>query len=160
MPDLGALVMDVSRPPGGRRFWLTDDMLPKGRRGQVKPSFKITEVTKVFFARSADWLRWIEQDDQSGQVFSIAGEPLEIKRTETGNRSYTLVDVERLAHALLEHRKITVDQFIAAINIILWMGYSYGILTTQDILPVRVETTHPRCRQLSLADISGGEAEG
>jgi hypothetical protein len=132
-PDLMAL--DVT-PPDGRRFWLSDSMLPEGRRGQIKPTFTITQVAKVFFARSADWLRWLgTKQNAEGGVFELDGQALEIKRTESGNRVYTLVDVERLAHALLEHGKIDGVQFTTAINILRLMAYQYKILTDQDMTP-------------------------
>lgn len=128
-----ALTMDIN-PPGGRMFWLEDEMLPSGRQGQVKPVFRISEVAKVFFARSADWLRWLgTQHDADGGIFELDGRELTIKRTETGNRTYTLVDVERLAHALLQHGRIDGQQFVACINLIRWMAYSYKILKEEDM---------------------------
>lgn len=135
-PDPARLVMDAN-PPDGRRFWLTDEMLPRDRQGDVKPTFSIAGVAKVFFARSPDWLRWLNtqhKKEGSEEIFTLDGHPLEIKRTESGNRTWTLVDVERLAHALLQHGKIKVDAFVTTINIIRWMAFSYGMLSEADML--------------------------
>ncbi len=122
-------------PPGGREYWLTDDMMPTTRLNEVKPSFKIAEVAMVFFARSADWLRWLgAQQEKEGGVLELKGKPLEVQRTTAGSRTYTLVDVERLAHALLENHKIDGTQFLTTINIIRWMAYNYRILSERDMM--------------------------
>lgn len=133
-----AITMDANPP--GRVFWLEDHMLPVDRRGQVKPTFKVAEVARVFFARSADWLRWLgTRHDRDGGVLELDGKPLIINRTESGSRVYTLVDVERLAHALLQHGQIDAQQFVAAINIIRWIAFNYRILLeTQVVSPTRV----------------------
>lgn len=132
-PGLGVLGTHLD-PPGGRRFWLYDSMLPEGRKGQVKPTFTITQVAKIFFARSADWLRWLgAQHEKEGGIFELDGEELVIKRTESGNRVYTLVDVERLAHALLQHHKISGIQFSTTIGLVRLMAFQYGILTDADV---------------------------
>lgn len=129
-------------PPRGRKYWLTEDMMPTTRLGQVKPSFKIAEVAKMFFARSADWLRWLgAQQDKEGGVLELEGAPLEIRRTTSGSREYSLADVERLANALLEHGKIDGVQFITAINIMLHVALNYRILDERDMVAVRPART-------------------
>lgn len=136
MPGSAGLTMNAN-PPDGRRFWLTDDMLPRDRQGNVKPTFSIAAVTKVFFARSPDWLRWLNTKHKKKggeEILVLDGRPLDIKRTDSGNRTWTLVDVERLAHALLQHGKIQPDAFIKTINTIRWMAYNYGILPERDMI--------------------------
>lgn len=151
MPDIGTQTTDVN-PPGGKRFWLEDSMLPSGRLGQIKPLFKIGEVAKIFFARSPDWLRGLgTQQEREGGVFELDGAPLEFKRTGSGARIYTLVDVERLAHALLEHGKIDVQQFVSAINIMRWMAYCYRILRSQDMVQAR--PLEPVAEQLAIPHV-------
>lgn len=123
-------------PPDGRRYWLYEEMLPQDRNHRVKPTFKITEVAKVFFFRSADWLRWLDRLDKEEPVFELDGNPLTIQRTEKGgSRIYTLVDVERLAHALLQHAKIDGSQFELAIGILLRMAIGYRMLDEEDLTP-------------------------
>lgn len=144
----GAVMLDVSglTPPDGRRFWITQEMLPITRQGQVKPVFAITQLAKVFFARSADWVRWLSSlTDEDGleEVFTLDGEPLVIQRTDAGNRFYTLVDVERVTHALLEHGRIDVQQFIGAINILKWMAFQYRILDERDMAVPRMLSPQP-----------------
>lgn len=130
MADPGVLTMNVE-PPNGRKYWLEKNMLPAGRLGQIKPTFKIGEVAKTFFARSPDWLRWLGHQQEEGTQGSV----LEVSRTKAGSRIYDLVDVERIAHTLLEHKRISVRQFVGAISIIRWMAYSYGILNEKDMVP-------------------------
>lgn len=130
MADPGVLTMNVE-PPDGRKYWLEQDMLPQDRLKRVKPTFKIGEVAKIFFARSPDWLRWLGHQQEEGTPGSV----LEVNRTKSGSRIYTLVDVERIAHTLLEHKRIDIRQFTGAISIIRWMAYTYGILNEEDMLP-------------------------
>lgn len=152
MPELGSLTTEVN-PPEGKRFWLEESMLPSGRLGQIKPTFKIGEVAKTFFARSPDWLRGLgTQQEREGGVFELDGEPLEFKRTDSGARIYTLVDVERLAHALLEHRKIDVQQFVSAINIMRWMAYAYRVLKPEDMKPTP-PPPEPEAEQLPIPQV-------
>lgn len=137
LPEPGRFVVDVS-PPDGRQFWLYDDMMPTNRKGEVKPVFSIAQIAKIFFARSADWVRWLSNQGHKNDgevVFVLDGKALETKRTESGSRFYTLADVERVAHALVEHHRIDGEQFVAAIQIMLWMAYSYSILGMDDIVP-------------------------
>lgn len=135
MLDPSALTMDVS-PPDGRSFWLYESMLPSDRRGQIKPTFRISEVAQFFFARSPDWMRWLGNlHDREAPIFELDGQPLEIKRTESGNRVYNLVDVERLAHALIQHGKIDGQQFMITINLVRWVAVGYRILTVEDLVP-------------------------
>lgn len=135
----GTFVVDVA-PPDGRRFWLTDEMLPRGRNGKLKTAYRISEMTKFFFGRSPDWMRWL--DGRPEGVFKIDGAELIIKRTEAGSRYFTLADVERLAHALLEHGRIDGQQFISTISLVKWVAFSYGILTAADMTP-RIASVDP-----------------
>ena len=129
IPGLGVFGVYLD-PPGGRRFWLYDSMLPTNRLGEPKPKFSIATVAEVFFGRSPDWLRWAGK--KNNDVFMVDDQPLEIKRTEAGNREYTLVDIERLANALLQMGKIDGTKFAVAIGIVRLMAYQYGVFTDMD----------------------------
>jgi hypothetical protein len=133
MPELEAVVMDIS-PPDGRPFWLTEDMLPLGRDDKPRPTFKVAEVASTFFARSPDWLRWVSGKND----FRINGELLEIQRTDSGSRRYTLVDIERLAHALFQAEKIDTRQFVGVINIVRWIAYVHGIFNETEMAPAAI----------------------
>lgn len=107
--------------PEGRRFWLDDDMFDKAdRNGNPIPSFKVKEVSTMFFGKSPDWLRWrmrpndkrtkdkvtgevtVTKGDHPDGFFILDGEPLVFKRTGPGARYFTLADIERMAHALAQ----------------------------------------------------------
>lgn len=155
-PDIALEVVSINvTPPDGRRYWLEREMLPQGRLGQIKPTFKIGEVARIFFARSPDWLRWLDgkKHEPSGGVFELEGKPLEVERTDAGARIYTLVDVERIAHALLEHRRIDPAQFVGAINIVRWMAYNYKILRAEEMVYARPNNHRPDFRQLPIEGI-------
>jgi hypothetical protein len=127
--DLIPLITDI-RPPYGREYWLTDDMMPKNKNGELKPALSVSVVGQVFFGHSGDWLRRMHK---LGDVF-IDGKLFEPKRTKVGDRYYTLADVERLAEALLQSGKIDGMQFIAAIHLVRWVAFQYGILTGADMV--------------------------
>lgn len=131
---VGSYIVEVTPP--GRRFWIDDISMPRNRKDQIKPTFRISEVARFFFARSADWMRWLDSLASPSEpygVFTLDGEPLKIKRTASGSRVYTLADIERLAHALLEHDKIDGRQFSATIALVKWQAYNYGVLTDADM---------------------------
>ena len=102
------------------RFYLHDEMFPKGNTGRLEPNFSVQEVAKTFFGRKADWLRWRYKSDQNPRkpdlpakhphgFFVLDGEPLEPKTTEAGARYYTLADIERMGHALAQNGAIDGD---------------------------------------------------
>jgi hypothetical protein len=118
VPKSGIVVRDadlgvVATPAG--KYWFYDEMFPVDKNGRQVPSFSVQEVSKFFFGRNPDWLRWRYRSDErtlkSGEVrgehahgfFVLDGEPLEPKRTKTGYRYYSLADVERMAHALAQN---------------------------------------------------------
>jgi hypothetical protein len=61
----------------------------------VRPTFSSSEVSKVFFARSAAWLR------NSERKATLDGKPVVdfLARGAGERREYTLYDIERIAHA-------------------------------------------------------------
>lgn len=87
-----AIVVDPNLIQDDRAF-ITDAILDKVEEG---PFFKIGEVSKFFFGKSASWIRWRE----SQGFFVLDGEDIVFKKTKSHNRYYTLADIERMAHAL------------------------------------------------------------
>jgi hypothetical protein len=73
-----------------------------------EPTYSVAEVGKFFFARPASWVRHLER---SGR-FTLDGKPIEITRTENGRRSYTLPDVEKMAHALAQQGMLSGEQLL------------------------------------------------
>lgn len=61
----------------------------------VRPTFTSSEVSKVFFARSAAWLR------NNERKATLDGQPLVdfLARGPGERRDYTLFDIERIAHS-------------------------------------------------------------
>lgn len=116
-------------PPDGRKYWLEESMLRHGRQNQVVPTFTIASASEVFFGRSPDWLRGICQKAEKGEdVLMLDEKVFTPPRADNGSRTFSLVDIERLAHALAENRKIDGDRFNATINIILLVAYQHAIL--------------------------------
>lgn len=74
----------------------------------ANPHFSVSEVAKIFFARSSHWVRWREDDKVEG--FVLDGVVLKTPRTEQGARYYTLPYVERMAHALAQQGAISGAQ--------------------------------------------------
>lgn len=67
------------------------------------PQFRIGEVTKVFFGRSPYWLRNLQ--DQGHLNFD--GRPVGGRRVKANNyRTFSLRDVEEIAHGLAQQNKI------------------------------------------------------
>jgi len=119
---------DLLSPPDGQ-FWVHDedfgtvpaDLHKKGdcKTEKVWPNYSVQEVSKFFFGKNSDWLRWRYESDErvskkTGMVttparhpqgfFVLDGVPLEPKRdSRAGYRYYTLADVERMAHALAQN---------------------------------------------------------
>lgn len=94
------------------QFILTDTRLPadkfilEGVDVSEEPLFAISEVAKMFFARSPHWIRWRERKGD----FNLDGEDVSGGRTQTGLRKYTLADIEKIAHALAEKGAINGAQ--------------------------------------------------
>lgn len=146
MPGFSDLQMSIN-PPSGKRYWFDASVMPKDKRGEVKPVFRVAEVARTFFGKSSDWLRLlIKEHAARGQVFVLDGKDLITHRTDTGNRIYNLADIELMAHALLQSGKIDVRQFITTLNILRWVAYSYQILTDRDMQPQQNPTRPRRSR--------------
>lgn len=94
------------------RIILTDSRLPTDRLiledidTSREPIFTVSEVSKMFFARSPHWIRWREKKGE----FVFDGEDVSGGRTEGGARRYTLSDIERMAHALASRGSISGAQ--------------------------------------------------
>lgn len=130
-PEQVVVVLDGAFPED-RRFWTDETM-------EEKPTFGVSEMAKVFFAKGPDWLRWRSDPvPPRGQKrkdmkfpdgwFILDGERLEAKRTSAGARYYTLYDIERMAHALHQNGGIGPEQLARVVRIVKDMAELYGYL--------------------------------
>lgn len=117
-------------PESDLSFYLWDDMFPTNEIGQPKPSFGAQEAAKVFFGKSADWLRWrYHSAAQHPDGYFVLGDKiLKPKRTESGQRYYTLADIERMAHALAQNDAIDGGQVMDTIAVALLIARVYNIV--------------------------------
>lgn len=96
------------------------------------PKFTVSEMAKLFFARSNHWVRWLEsmpemeEDPESGKMVAVpdtkgvpfwftdpkTGERRKVgqRRNEKAARIYTLGDIEEVAHALAQNGHISGTQ--------------------------------------------------
>lgn len=70
-----------------------------------QPLYTVGEVSKFFFQRKADWLRWRERK----------GDLPEGRRADNGTRVYSLSDVEEMVWNLIAKRAIGGEQASAAL---------------------------------------------
>lgn len=119
-------------PRIGLSFFLWDTMFPKSGSGTPRPSYTVQETAKLFFGKGSDWLRWRYRPDKSGShphgYFVLNGIELEPKRTEKGNRYYTLADIERMAYALVENSAIDGEQLSVVIQLVLLEARLYHVI--------------------------------
>lgn len=117
-------------PKSGLWFYLWDDMFPTTETGRPKPFFQAQDTAKIFFGKGADWLRWRYHPaiGHPNGYFVLGDTILEPKRTESGQRYYTLADVERMAHALAQNDAIDGGQVMTTISIALNIARVYGII--------------------------------
>lgn len=99
------------------------DALPEGEG----PAFTVSEVGKIFFARSPHWMRWIERE---GWLTDDDGEPLVRRREGSTVRTYGLSDVEQIAYALADKRKIGAHQLLMALRVMRSIGDVWDLLET------------------------------
>ena len=108
----------------------TDRLMLDGLPMDSSPVFSVSEVAKIFFARSDHWMRWRERKG----FFAIDGDPVG-GRTEAGARTYTLNDAERVLHAAARNGSISGAQLLIGLKIVRAMAVNYGILTAEAVQP-------------------------
>jgi hypothetical protein len=89
-----------------------------------RPRFSVSEIAKVFFAKSTHWVRWREREGH----FQLGEEAVGTSRTAAGARQYSLSDVEQMAHALRSHGHITQVQFRQTLALVKAEARLYGHL--------------------------------
>jgi hypothetical protein len=119
-------------PKLGASFFLWDNMFPTSGSGLPRPIYTVQETAKLFFGKSPDWLRWRYRPAKSSQYpngyFVLNGVQLEPKRTEKDNRYYTLADIERMAHALVENHAIDPEHLWVVLQLVLLQARLYHVI--------------------------------
>jgi hypothetical protein len=117
-------------PKTGMVFFLWDNMFHRTEDGIPIPNYTVQETAKVFFGRGPDWLRWRYRpaNNYPDGYFVLKGTILEAKRTESGNRYYTLADIERMAHALVENNAIDGQQLSIILQLILLQARLHRVI--------------------------------
>lgn len=119
-------------PRLGLSFFLWDNMFPTTGAGMPRPVYTVQETAKLFFGKGSDWLRWRYRPDKTGHFpegyFMLNGVKLEPKRTEKGNRYYTLADIERMAYALVENHAIDPEHLSVVLQLVLLQARLYRII--------------------------------
>ncbi len=114
----------------GREFFTWDNMFQRDGEGMPLPRYTVQETAKLFFAKGPDWLRWRYRpaNHYPSGYFVLDGTVLDPKRTEKGNRYYTLADIERMAHALVENNAIDGEQLSVIIQIVLLQARLHRVI--------------------------------
>lgn len=126
----------VNWHPPGREFWITDDMIERGKKGEPKPWFSTHTVATVFIGRSAAWLRVrMRQSDEyrESELVDEHGVALDIHRSPTGDRQFSLADIERTAYALRRSGSIDEKRFICMIMQVVWCARQTGLLGDEGL---------------------------
>lgn len=101
------------------QYVITDEELPADRLifdgvdTTEGPLYTISEIAKVFFARSPHWIRWREKTG----IFTFDGQPVGVGRTPKGARVYTLGDIEKMAHALVAAEGLNAEELANVLRI-------------------------------------------
>lgn len=95
------------------------------------PTFSVSEMAKVFFARSDHWVRWRERKG----FFDLDGVSVG-SRTDAGARSYNLAEVEQALHAAARNNAISGVQLLIGLKIVRAIAVNYGLLT-EPLPPVK-----------------------
>jgi hypothetical protein len=87
-----------------------DNLIMDGIDDDEHPLFSVGEMAKVFFGMSTHWVRWIDKEP-----IYYNGEQVGNRR-RNGARVYTLSDIEKMAHALAQVKRISVPKLRAALE--------------------------------------------
>lgn len=101
-----------------------DKMMLAGVDTSKKPVFTISEMAKVFFARTSHWVRWLE----SGDKMVLDGEPVGKRRSGHSAREYTLTDVEEIAHGLAQQGVINGTQLRQTLTMVKVQAEMHGYI--------------------------------
>jgi hypothetical protein len=94
---------------------ITHGMIKRTSQGLPVPHYTVDGVAKVFFGRSAHWLR--SQMSETGEhregasqaTYLIGDRQVTIGLNRSGYRIFSLFDVENVAHAIYQHERRAAD---------------------------------------------------
>lgn len=94
------------------------------------PHYGVAEAAKFFFGKSADWLRWRSKKSEQypNGSFVLDGEPLPDRRADYNFRYYTLADIEKMAHALMQAGAIDGARLANIITLVKYEAKLYGLI--------------------------------
>lgn len=95
------------------------------------PIFSVSEVAKVFFARSPHWIRWKDPFILDGE--DVGGYRVELETGEPGARRYFLSDVEKMTYALAAVGGIDGTQHLNALNVVKAIADLYEMFGPEEV---------------------------
>lgn len=98
----------------------TEKFIVSDENKDREPFFSVGEVAHMVFGRSTRWLRLHEPR------FEIDGEPMEVRRSEAGQRQYTFWDVERIAHSLTQQGIMDGQHLHHSLIILRYLSYLWN----------------------------------
>jgi len=102
-----------------------DRLIFEGMAMDNSPEFSISELCKVFFAKTHHWLRWKERQG----AFVLDGQPVGNRRTEpAGARTWNLAEAEQMLHVAARNNAISGAQLYTGLKIAKAIGVLHGVL--------------------------------
>jgi hypothetical protein len=113
--------LPVFDTPDGRDFWSDPSM--------DRPRFQTAQAARTFFGRTGRWLLQVPGEDG----YQLDGVPIVIDRTPGGRRSWTLYDVERVAHGLTQKGRMQVAHLQRVIAQVKLLAENYKYLPQSEL---------------------------
>lgn len=88
------------------------------------PTYSVSEMARFFFARTAHWIRWLENRED----FVFDGEQIKEARTAAGARRYDLATIEKIAHFLAVVERINGAQLKRTLSLVKIQAEMHGYL--------------------------------
>lgn len=129
-------------PDGDRRWMLEEEMIPTDKAGMPIPMLRTKQVAGIFFGRKPSWMYFLFNprtfrgyDGEGKEIrqnvghsyFLLDGQPMTFREDRHG-RYYSLADVERIVHALIQQGRIDGATANRALLIVKTSAQQAGIL--------------------------------
>lgn len=96
---------------------------------EVGPQWGVGEMARTFFARSAHWVRWLENSKIKDDYLVLDGKPVARRKDSAGVRVYGLRDVEDFAYALAENGRLDGTRLRSVLLALFYVGEIHGLQT-------------------------------
>jgi hypothetical protein len=100
-----------------------------------KPTFTVQEVAKAFFGVDPEWLRYRlgnerpnDPDNYARSMFYLDGELVGDRRTPSGFRYFTLADIEKMGHSLVQQGAMSAGRLGHVVMIIKYVAKMWQII--------------------------------